>query len=170
MTEAILLESHPISGAYPERWFDARGECTFILFEDNNYEKWLGVFGNSQITRYSTVIPFSGTACVLVIARGQGYVVDVNMKELRYKSSCGYIVSAIQVPSRDMIVACDFTDLYTFSSEKELWRSEQIAMDGIEFVKATNSEVQGKAWIADHWQNFTLDVDTMSVVFRKVAE
>lgn len=65
MAEAILLENRPISGAYPEQWFDARGECTSILFEDDNYEKWLGVFGNAQITQYCAAFLFPGTSNVL---------------------------------------------------------------------------------------------------------
>ena len=170
MTEAILLKNRPISGTYPEQWFDAQGQCTSILFEDDKYEKWLGIFGNSEFTQYSAVILFPVTSSVLIVAKGQGYVVDVNTKELRYKTNCDYIVNAIQVPSQDLIIACDFTDLYAFSSKKELWRSDRIASDGIELATAANRDVYGKAWNYDHWQDFTLHTDNMVVELRKVIE
>jgi hypothetical protein len=166
--KAVLLEKSPISGTYPEQWYKAKGECTFALFEGAEYEKWLGVFGNGGITQYSAAIDFPTTACVLVIARGKGYVVDIQSRQLRYETECDYIVNAVEVPTRDVIVAYDFTRLYAFSSEKQLWQSDNIASDGIELGEVSNAYVRGKVWRYDQWFPFTLKVDELSIELGKV--
>ena len=166
--KAVLLEAPPISGTYPEQWYRAKGECTFALFEDAESEEWLGVFGNGGITQYSAAISFPTTACVLVIARGKGYAVDIQTKQLRYEAQCDYLVNAVEVPARDLIVACDFTRLYAFSSEKQLWQSDNIASDGIELGEVSESYVRGKVWQYDQWLPFTLKVDELSIELGKV--
>lgn len=140
------------------------------MFEDSEYEKWLGVFGNGGITNYSVVINFPTTAFVLVIARGKGYVVNIKTKQLQYETMCDYIVHAVQVPTRNLIVACDFTRLYAFSSEKQLWQSNNLASDGVELGEISASNVRGKVWRYNHWLPFTLRIDDLNIELGKENE
>lgn len=167
---AKLLENRPLSGTFPEQWYEAMGECTFVLFEDLDYVEWLGVFGNGGITKYSAAIQFLNTTSVLVIAQGEGYVVDNQTKKLIYKTKCDYIVNAVQIPARDLVFACDFTNLYAFSSKEQIWQSDDIASDGIELGKVTGGFVHGKAWQYSQWYSFTVKVDDLSLELGKVIE
>jgi hypothetical protein len=164
------LEKHPISGTYSEQWYEAKGDCTFVLFENLEYEEWLGVFGNGGITKYSSAIPFPSTTSALVIAQGKGYVVDIQTKQLRYKTKCDYIVNAVQVPARNIIVACDFTKVHAFSNEKQIWQSDDIASDGVELGDMSDACLHGKAWRYSQWQPFTLRIDDLVLQFGKVTE
>jgi len=168
--KAMLVQKRPISSTYPEQWYEAKDQCTFALFEDDKYEEWLGVFGNGGITKYSSVINFPNTSSVLVVAKGKGYVVDLQTRDLRYQTTIDYIVQAIQIPERDLIIACDFTKLYAFSSAKQLWQSDDVASDGIELDKASENDVRGKVWLYNHWQQFTLYVDSLTMELGKVIE
>lgn len=167
---AKLLEKRPFSGTFPEQWYEAIGECTFVLFENLDYVEWLGIFGNGGITKYSAAIQFPNSTSVLVIAHGEGYVVDNQTKKLRYKTNCDYIVSAIQVPDRDLIFACDFTKLYAFSSEEQIWQSDKIASDSIELGKISGGYVHGKAWQYSQWKSFTVKIDDLRLELGKVIE
>jgi hypothetical protein len=154
--KATLLRRRPISGKYYERWYDARGNCASVLFEDNEYQDWLGVFGKGDLVRFSTSILFSIGSAAFVVAGGQGYVVDVNSGELRYRTICDRLVGAIATPNRDLVIACDYTSLYALTSTEQIWRSERVAFDGIRLEHATPGHLSGSVCFPDGWHAFTL--------------
>ena len=156
--KAQLLKSPPISGTYDERWYDAVGNCRWVLFEDENYEDWVGVFGQGDWTRFSTALVFSASMSALVVSCGKGYVVDVNSGELYYHTECDSLVGAIGVPNRDLIIGCDFRYLYALTSKGQIW-SECIAFDGIQLEQATPDGLLGRAWQIEGWHRFSLKFD-----------
>jgi len=154
--KATLLRSRPISGKYHERWYDARGNCASVLFEDNEYQEWVGVFGKGGLVGFSVSIPFSTGSAAVVVAGGQGYVVDVNSGELKYRTTCDCLVGASAIPNRDLVIACDHTNLYALTSTEQIWQSERVALDGIRFEHATREQISGSVCFPDGWHAFTL--------------
>src|SRR5688572_30743605 len=79
MVKAILLDK-PQPDKYPEVHFDVSGIATWVHFEDDEYEDWLGVFGRGDLVSRSFAMVFYTGGCALVSALGKGYVVDVNTR------------------------------------------------------------------------------------------
>ena len=155
--KAQLLEKPPISGTYPERWYDAVGECSWVLFEDENYEDWVGVFGQGDMVRFSAALLFDTTAVAFIVSHGRCYIVDINSGELRYRTKGEDLVDIIAVPGRDLIIATDaYTRLCAFTSVGKVWHSGSVAADGIRYKEATTDRVRGQVWQYDGWYSFTL--------------
>lgn len=106
-----ILNHQPISGTIEERWFDAVGDCLWVRFEDDEGVAWVGVFGKVGFTQVRAAVGFNEGRSAFVIAGGQGYVVDLETRSLRYKTDYDAHVSAIAVPGRDLIITCDYTCL-----------------------------------------------------------
>ena len=158
--KAKLLSKRPMSGKYKEHWFDAVNDCISVLFEDGEYQDWLGVFGCSDIVQNSVVVPFSVGTAIHVVAGGKGYVVDVNTRSLSYHTPCDWLVDAIAVPGRDLVIGCDYTRLYALSSSEQLWQSDRIALDGIQFLTSAQDHLVGQGWQGiTEWSPFTLHFD-----------
>jgi hypothetical protein len=160
MVKATLLDQ-PQPNKFPEVHFDVSGLGTWVHFEDDEYEDWLGVFGRGDIVRERNfVVSFYTGGCALVSAWGRGYVVNVNTRTMVYRTSCDMLVGAVAIPGRDLVIACDWTNLYAYSCTAEVWGSKRIASDGIEFVDASSDTLTGRAYIWSEWQPFTLRFDS----------
>lgn len=164
-----------LSGDYPEHWYDAGSFCTRVLFEDEDYNEWVGVFGQSRdSTGLSKAIQFGQGSSAFILARGQGYIIDINSKALFHKTECDWLQDAIAIPNHNFIVACDWTDLYAYSNEGLLWQSNRIATDGIHFLEATQNYLTGQLWRPnlndeDQWLRFRLYYDGWRIVVDKAG-
>ena len=151
-----ILTSPPLSGNMPEQAFDAVGACTWVEF-DLDESRWAAAFGDGKVlTKRRMVVPFGVGSAAFVIAGGKGYVVDVKSHKLLYRTKVDYWATAIPVPGRDFIVAAEFTTIEVLGSERPLWTSDRIAVDGIILDSSTPDELVGKAWWEDGWYGFTL--------------
>lgn len=170
-----LLYHPPISSTYCERHYDAVGICTWVLFEDEAGEEWVGVFGSAGLASSSAVASFGDDLgrTVLVIARGQGYVVDAVTGELFRKTPWDYSHAVLTVPERDFVVVADVTEIWTTYRDRDvpvvptesmdLGQPDRVALDSILFDEATRDELTGKLWDMDGWYVFRLQFDSMRV-------
>jgi hypothetical protein len=163
MVKATLLDS-PMPDKYPEVHFDVAGLGLWVHFEDDEYEDWTGVFGPGDIAGDDFAIAFSNGSCALISSKGKGYVVDVNTRQLTYRTDCRMLFDAIAIPDRELIIACDYTSLYAYSCSSEVWHSLRIASDEIEFINATPDALSGRAFIWGDWQTFRLDLDSWQMM------
>jgi hypothetical protein len=79
MASFKVLPGLPSVGAMPEQ-FSATGqgkhrEGYVVEFTTARGERWVGNF-QPGMTSYCAVLPEPGTSCLIVIAAGQGYVID----------------------------------------------------------------------------------------------
>lgn len=156
MINTAVLQKPPVSGSIVEQYYDAHGACTFVRFEIDIDEKWVGVFGKGFLPTHSCAVPFSdGTCNIFVIAGGQGYIVDANTRLLLHKTESEILVSCIAVPSKDFVIVSDFTEIFAVSVEGILWNSGRVAMDGIDLQNSTKDELTGRVWNR-YWYDFTL--------------
>ena len=159
-----ILSGPPVSGTIREHWFNARGSCTWARFNGPGGEEWAGVFGEGGSTRYRAAVLFNEQRDAFVVAGGQGYVVDLSARRLRYMTPCDYHVGVIAVPRRDLVIAAGFTDLYAYSSAGPEWRSDRVALDGIHFEAATPDALTGHVWQGEAWHEFRLDLRSWRLV------
>ncbi len=108
---------------------DAIGNCTWIKFEDAT-SNWIGVFGRGVASAETDQVEFfADRKYAFVIAGGQGYAVNVAGRTCTQKTSYDYLQSALSIPTSNFIIACDYKDLYLFSSTTTIWRSERLERD-----------------------------------------
>ena len=160
---ARLLESIPISGSVDEVRFDALGDCTWVEFGDLD-SRWVGVFGRGHTT-LSSLTRFDVNGAIFVIAGGQGYVIDLAARTCSLKTSCSILQSAIPVSGADMVIACDFTDIFAYGLKSECWSSDRIAHDGIRLDRANQNELFGEVCHpSEGWSSFTYDMKTHVII------
>ena len=157
--QAEIYQQIPDSGTVPEHRFVAEGNCTWVRFQTDSHDEWAGVFGNGGVVQHSKAVVFADNRTALIIAGGQGYVIDMQDKTLLHKTACDHLCDAIAVPSREFVIACDFTDLYAVSRNRVTWHSPRIALDGIQLDDANETMLEAKARQANGWRRFTLRYD-----------
>jgi hypothetical protein len=150
-----LLDHRPHSGEYTERWYDAVGDCINVLFEDDEYNDWLGVFGSGGVGSLRRALIFPTTSTALIIAGGHGYVVNGNTGVLSYRMDCDAWQDVVIVPGHDLIMGCDFTKLYGVTSNGLQWKSDRVALDGILLKEVTPDYLIGQALQVRHSYSYS---------------
>lgn len=115
---------------------------------------------------------------MLVVAGGQGYVVDVPSRSLVRKTPWDYCYAAMPVTGADLIVCADPWSIWTTSREGDVraritdpWDrgmdgepdAERIALDGIVLDQLDDAILRGKFDLGDGWYEFRLSLTTMTV-------
>ncbi len=164
--KVTLLEEPPESGSVEEHWFDAEGDCTWVLFEPEEGEPWAGVFGCGSFESSDDVALFGDDRHIFVLAAGQGYIVDELSRTVVHRTESDYLADAIGVPDRDFVVLADFQDLCLLGSDGQLTDLGRIADDGIIFEQADSECVTGTCTLCpggDDTYEFRLDLNTRAV-------
>lgn len=180
-----LLRAPPISGSVPERHYEVSARANeWVRFEDDEGRAWVGVFGSAELANFSAAVPFpdDGGRTVLVIAGGQGYVVDAVSGTLLRKTRWDYANAAVAVPGHDFLLVANTTEIWAAerTGDRYVTRSDRgwydydqrpvpirVALDGIVFERVTSNELTGRVWEMDGWYAFRVDVPTL--VFTRGA-
>jgi hypothetical protein len=162
MMRILPLEAPPVSGEYDEVCFDAIGACVWFLFEDDEGTSWVGVFGRGLTSRIDFCVLGESSPYVFIIALGQGYLLDTERRTLMWKTDYDVYYSCMWSGVGEFVVVTDYTNLYLFDRNGEVWRSERIALDGIKLHESVGL-IEGEAWQHFGWQRFTFDVATRTI-------
>jgi hypothetical protein len=167
-----LLNTPPISGTVTEHHFDvSAGANAWVRFEDAEGGVWVGVFGSSELAPFNAAVPFpdDGGRTVLVIAGGQGYIVDAVSRVLIRRTPWDYAYAAAAAPGRDFVLVADVTEIWAADRARDrlVWPRERarydyenaspphrVALDGIVFDRVTADELTGKVWEMEGWYAF----------------
>ena len=123
MTTATIVRERPIQ-MIPEVAFHALGNCLWVLFEDVNYRQWCGIFGAGNL---SSEVKLDDTGFAVLVS-GKLYRVNANSRDLRFVSEEQELTDAVYSPERDLIVSCDWSNLYTYTKRGRSWRSGRVPM------------------------------------------
>lgn len=175
-----LLKTIPISGTVRERHFDVSGGANaWVAFDHEDGTEWVGVFGAESQFQLYAAIPFGDDAenTALVVAGGQGYIVDLRSGELVRRTPWSHAQSAITIPDRPFVLVADDIRAWATSRTKDattVWRrtranydtsdenpSRRLALNGIIFERATNETVFGRVWDVEGWHECLIDVATL---------
>jgi hypothetical protein len=177
MLNLVLLTVKPESGTILERRYGVSSDTnTWVRFESSTgqFEPWVGVFPNAPVAFFSAAVPMGAGPTALVVARGQGYVVNALTGALIRTTPWDYAYSAVSVPNRDFAVVANTTEIWGTYEDREQYARllepwftgedyERVALDGIVFETVTARELGGKVWWENGWHDFTLDFDTWIV-------
>ncbi|MFN8669641.1 MAG: hypothetical protein U0164_20805 [Gemmatimonadaceae bacterium] len=177
-----LLTTPPISGTVVERHFDVSArKNAWVRFEDDEGAVWVGVFGSSEPVPFCAVVPFAddGGRTMLIIAGGQGYVVNARSGSLIRRTPWDYAHAAATVPGRDFVLVADATMIWAAdrAQDRAAWRldralydydetapAHRLALDGIIFDRVTPNELTGKVWEMNGWYAFRLGLPGLEFV------
>ncbi len=145
MPDSLLTEK-PISGTIRERRYGVSGGANlWVRFDDDATEPWVGVFGMGDVSPYCAVVPFDddGGRTVLVVAGGQGYIVDRISGTVLRETDWFYSYSALAPPTRDFVIVADNQHIWACRRDNDGVRAtgpaflipmqdiHQVALDGI---------------------------------------
>jgi hypothetical protein len=188
---ANLMTEKPISGEYLERqYMCSTGTNTWVLFSGACLTPWVGVFGNGVAGYFSCIAQFYGTNVFLIIASGQGYIINATDGRLLRRTKWDYSYSCLTVPERSFILVADNSKVWAcylekdvFATVKKPWFTSfdesgkrlppeprefcQIALDGLVFDNLTDNKLLGKAWWLSGWYDFQIDLKDMKASIGK---
>lgn len=149
----------------PAESFSATGrgrhrEGFVVRFGANTAEAWVGNFQHG-LGGLSNVFPHPNGREFVVIAKGQGYVVDPNDR-----TKCSYLDSTIDnvisISSRSLLVLSNNTNLSAIGPGGFRWETRRLSWDGIYDLRFDENTITGTAWspLSNDVVPFTVDVLT----------
>ena len=103
---------------------------------------------------------------MLVVTRGQGYVVDPERRALRELLGDGFIQGAMEVAEAQQLVLHDGVHLTLLGPQGVHWTSRRVSWDGIWELRVENGVVQGLSWDAINEIAVPFQVDLATGVAR----
>jgi hypothetical protein len=152
-----VLSKPVLSGSNEEVYFEASGDCTWVLFEDEETD-WAGVFGRG-LRNENSVASFNSGKYAFVVAGGQGYVIDVASRKLLYRTESDDLTGVLGAPSADLCIATLCPNrIHAYSSNGLVWASSRLGRGGLMLDSWDDKCVQGKVSDFDGWYLFTLNL------------
>jgi hypothetical protein len=119
--------------------------------------EWVGNF-QPGLGGWSGVFEHPNGTELIVIASGQGYIVDPNSRKCSITFG-GQIESAFKIPDRKMIIFGNGLWFEAFDASGPVWRSDRISWDGMRNLTIDGLTLAGEAYdISDNWVPFELDI------------
>ena len=141
MPTAQIIRERP-TAPIPEVAFDAIGNCLWVLFEDDEFRTWCGIFGAGEL-HYEGKLQHLTNDDYFVLTRGRLYRLNANTRSLVFASEERMLTDAIYVPSHDLVIACGFTNLFGYYADGTKWRSDRVSFDGITLDRVDDDSVHG---------------------------
>jgi hypothetical protein len=163
-----VLPGLPPYGETPKRFsstgLGTQSEGLVVEFRSNEGPTWVGNFARG-IAAFDWVGVHPNDHDALVVAGGQGYVVDPEARTL-ISTFGGAIVASIQyLPKRSVVFNHQGLFFEAVGASGHLWKSRRISWDGMRSIEIHEAILSGESWNAldDSWQEFRLDLNIGAV-------
>ena len=165
---AEFMKNMPVSGEYPEVHFgDHFQNRLWVLFEDNEYNQWIGCFSRDCCRGYDQVITDNLNQTALIIASGVGYLVDITNRRLIYQTNTTRpITSTIKTTNPEYFIVSSFDCIYILNAnglQSEISPKGHL-IDGIYFKGQTDKIAFGEVDVLANQSviksNFSLNLET----------
>lgn len=162
-THFRVLPGLPGSGPPPLQ-FNATGqgmhrEGFVVEFTPPNAPPWVGNF-HPGLSSFCGIVNDVTAHNVIVVSRGQGYVVSLATGELR-RSFGGGIELLLPIPDLQAVLMSNGLWFELCRGELELWRTKRLSWDGIRNVTMVAGVLHGEGWRFDEsWHPFEIDLST----------
>jgi hypothetical protein len=154
-------------GAAPVRIPDAGEDVDALTLRITPAQStpWVGSFarGFAGDELGSGVYAWPDGESLAVVSAGYGYVLkpaDQGKNWVRLQPNP--ITDVRVIAEQKLIVFTDFTHMYAYGAEKNMWKSERLSWDGITVTKVATNHIFGLAWDAmqDKEVEFAIDLRT----------
>lgn len=185
------MTEKPISGKYLERHYTcSEGKNVWVLFSGEGFKPWVGVFGEGSSPYFSFIAQFDETNIFLIIACGQGYIVNGADGLLIRRTKWDYSFSCFIVPERPFIAVANNQEVWACHVDKDIYATVEkpwftnvdksgnslppaqqelfgIALDGLVFDSISDNKLYGKSWWPPGWYRFQINLNNMSASIEK---
>jgi hypothetical protein len=167
MERFSILAGLPATGPWPEQFSETgRGthsEGFVVEFFPEAKPPWVGNLQRGG-TSYNAVLPLPNGNSMIVVAGGQGYIIEPEHRSL-LTTTGGQIESALAIPAAVLLILSNVTYLEAWGPSAMRWRTRRISWDGIWDLKVNQDRLKGMAWnaIEDCEAPFSVDLETGEV-------
>lgn len=132
-----------------------------VRFNKDDGSSWVGNFDLGHGT-INLVQELSFDNLLLVIAQGQGYIINPNCEKCIKSFGCSF--EKIITDDSNRIILVDSTDITVIESTGELWVSDRISYWGVEVEMVKKSIIYGQVFtMEDEAIKFTLNLESKRV-------
>jgi hypothetical protein len=139
-------------------------DSVYVRIEPQGGEPWIGAFarGFQSDDLVSGVYSWPDHKSVAVVSAGYGYVVKANDPTSWVRLQPMPVTDVRLMPEQKVIVFTDFTHMFAYNAEKNVWKSDRLSWDGITVTQVATNHIFGMAWDAmqDKEVEFVIDVRT----------
>jgi hypothetical protein len=165
---ARVIDALPPYGE-PARGFSATGlglhaQGLVVEFWREDGVAWIGNFV-CGLTDFDCVESHPNARAVLVIAGGQGYIIDPE-RCVATETFGGGLREVFLHPAKESLVFDDQGIRFlALGSNGWLWKSRRVSWDGFRNLRQNGEIVMGEAWAPpDTWEPFAIDLNTGDVI------
>ena len=117
-------------------------EGSVVEFMHGN-SSWVGNFAGGA-TGFDTVFEHPSWRSVIVIARGQGYIVDPRAQKVTLVF--GGAITALVHSCSDRLVFSTFTEFEAYGAAGQVWRTSRLSWDGFRSIRVDGDALTGEGW------------------------
>jgi hypothetical protein len=155
------------TGPLPEQFSitgkGAHREDLVIKFVPESATSWVGNF-QGGLTGFDAVLDHPNGIDVVVVARGHGYVIRPETKQV-VENFGGMIDTVVKVPESKLLVFGCAVHFGCFGENGKRWKSRRISWDGMRNLRVDGIKLHGEAWSplggqkgGGIWEAFELDI------------
>ncbi len=145
----------------PNKGVDVGSDGIMVKFIPSDGAAWIGIFafGDMLPSGECKVFLGPGEHHLTVVAKGDAYIAyPYKPSFFQMVKSCP-VISAFPVPSHDLVVFHDFTEIVAYGESGLIWETKRISWDGIKISEVTDDEIIGKSWDAPNEKHVEFRVD-----------
>jgi len=161
-TEFEILDGMPAHGPYPEQ-FSATGRGTHreglvLRVRPPHAEAWVGNFQRG-LTSYDVVHLHPNSRDLVVVAGGEGYIVEPSSRRL-IATFGGQICWSRSFVEHRLLLFHNGLWFDAHGSSGPLWQTRRLSFDGIRVRSIEWPWLRGEAWTfdGDRWEPFAVDL------------
>lgn len=145
----VLDELPPASDVrrfyYPGARVDGGSDGLTIRVQPKVAESWEGVFAfwDRSRTLLEGIFSTPSEDVLCVVSAGGGYMVHADKPQWWSDVPLVPITRVIQIVERDMLIFAGFTSLVAWGREGEMWRTKQLAWDGLQITSIDGDRIVG---------------------------
>jgi hypothetical protein len=125
---------------------------------------WIGTFavGNIAKTGVTGIFTMPNPLEVCVVARGQGYLVNVAAPTTWESIRAVPITDVRPILQHNLVIFASFTALFAYGLTGLAWRTKRLAWDGLTLVTVSKDSIRGEYWdyASDTKKDFVVDLQT----------
>lgn len=155
----------PISGCFPEQHFGpVTPYAAWVMFTDKDYQQWVGSFAQGWEGFATSIINLEEYEKTLIIAGGNGYLIEVTKRQLLNETELSAIKTAIADPGRQRIIFSNGLNLQyiDFDGKISILYGEYF-FDDIELLEIKDDKLYAHYWYYRRDSNpFSFEMDLVT--------
>ena len=144
------------------RFNAAAGTLSWVAFLLDDGSEWVGAFGAGPLSQAQKVERCPDKKHAFVIARGQGYLLNVADRKLEMITQEERLTDVVIGPRHPWFVAVSSSHIYLYTARERIYRSKR-SFDALVLDDCDEEIVQGRCLREGIWRAFALDINALQL-------